>query len=42
MGQGGDVSERRLAWTNRRLGMLLVACAAGLYAVSVIIILVRN
>ena len=36
------MSERRLAWTNRRVGMLLVACAAGLYAVSVIIVLVRN
>jgi hypothetical protein len=42
MGQGGGVNEPRRAWTNRRIGMLLVACAAGLYAVSVIIVLVRN
>jgi hypothetical protein len=30
------------AWTNRQLALLLTACAAALYAVSVIIVLVRN
>jgi len=32
----------RREWTNRQVAMLLMALAAGLYAVSVIIILVRN
>lgn len=34
--------NRRRTWSNRQVGMLLTVCAAGLYAVSVIIILVRN
>jgi hypothetical protein len=29
-------------WSNLRIAMVLMACAAGLYAASVIIILVRN
>ena len=32
----------RPEWTNRQLALLLTACAAALYAVSVIIVLVRN
>jgi hypothetical protein len=32
----------RRDWTNRRVAMLLMAFAGGLYVVSVIIILVRN
>jgi hypothetical protein len=32
----------RTAWTNRQLALLLTACAAALYAVSVVIVLVRN
>lgn len=32
----------RRTWNNLQLAMLLTACAAGLYAVSVIIVLVRN
>jgi hypothetical protein len=34
--------NRRRTWSNRQVAMLLTACAAALYAVSVIIILVRN
>jgi hypothetical protein len=33
---------RRRTWSNRQVAMLLAACAASLYTVSVIIILVRN
>jgi hypothetical protein len=29
-------------WTNRRMALWLVGCIAALYALSVIIILVRN
>jgi len=36
------VTRRRGEWTNRQVAMLLMACAAGLYAASVVIILVRN
>jgi hypothetical protein len=32
----------RRAWSNRQVALLLAACAASLYAMSVIIILVRN
>jgi hypothetical protein len=33
---------RGRTWTNRQLALLLTACAGALYAVSVIIVLVRN
>jgi hypothetical protein len=36
------VTLGRSQWTNRQVATLLLAFAAGLYAVSVIIILVRN
>jgi hypothetical protein len=29
-------------WSNRQVATLLMACAAGLYVVSIIIVLVRN
>jgi hypothetical protein len=32
----------RAGWSNRQVAMLLMACAAGLYAASVVIILVRG
>ena len=32
----------RHEWTNRQVAMLLMGLAAGMYVVSVIIILVRN
>ena len=34
--------DRLRHWSNQRVAMLLIACAAGLYVASVIIILVRN
>jgi hypothetical protein len=32
----------RRGWSNRQVALVLMALAAGLYAVSVLIILVRN
>ena len=34
--------RRREAWSNRQVAMVLMACAAGLYALSVVVIQVRN
>jgi len=36
------VKRGRGEWSNRQVATLLMACAAGLYVLSVIIILVRR
>lgn len=36
------MTRRAAHWNNRQVAMLLMACIAGLYVVSLLIILVRN
>jgi hypothetical protein len=42
MGQGDVVNDASSRWTNWQVAVALMALAAGLYAASVVIIVVRN